>query len=421
MRLRVLGAKGMATAAAVLTDTISVAGALELVVSAVRPVEAETVDLGAALGRVTAAAVNALINSPRFDVSAMDGYAVSSADVAVPGTVLQLSGESRAGGPATIALEPMTCMRIFTGAPIPRGADAVVVQEDVDTETSHVRFSLATTKGLHIRKRGLNFAMDATVIPPGRRLAARDIGLIAAAGHPSVSVTRRPRVAILSTGDELARNDEIAAAEKIYDGNRPALMAAVIAWGGVPQDLGIAGDDDTTIRAALVDVDADMLVLNGGVSVGDYDRVRPALRAMGFSIDFWKVNMRPGKPLMFGSLHGIPVLGLPGNPVSALVSALLFLRPAIAAMLGSAATGWDYENARLTRPLGPTGRRDDYLRASLSQSEHGLVVEAFEEQDSSMLSILSAANALLVRPASSPGARAGEMVKVLRFDVLSGF
>lgn len=415
------GSEGMVTGAAVLTDTMSVAGALELVVSGVRPLGKETVELEAALGRVTTAAVKALINSPRFDVSAMDGYAVSSADVAVPKTVLRLSGESRAGGPATITLDSMTCMRIFTGAPIPTGADAVVVQEDVDTDLGYVRFPVATIKGQHVRKKGLNFAIDGTVIPAGRRLVARDIGLMAAAGHSSVSVTRRPRVAILSTGDELARNDEIAAAEQIYDGNRPALMAAVIAWGGVPEDLGIAGDDDTAIRAALVDVDADMLVLNGGVSVGDHDRVRPALKAMGLSVDFWKVNMRPGKPLMFGSLHGIPVLGLPGNPVSALVSALLFLRPAIAAMLGSAASGSDYENARLTRPLGPTGPRDDYLRASLSLSEQGLVVEPFEEQDSSMLAILSAANALLVRPANSPVANAGELVKVLRFDVLSGF
>lgn len=402
-------------------SAISVEEARKLINSGMHPVGEETIGLHEALGRVTAAPLKALTTSPPFDVSAMDGYAVRAAEISSVGMRLPLAGASRAGTSIVPTLSPGSCMRIFTGAPVPIGADAIVIQEDVEAEASRIVFQAQAKVGLHIRAAGLNFKAGDEIIQAGRTIGARDIGLLAAAGHGAVTVRRRPRIAVLSTGDELASDPAGAGAGRIFDANRPALLGLVRAWGGEPLDLGIALDDDAAITAALQGLDADLLLVTGGASVGDHDRVRPALQALGLSFNFWKIKMRPGKPLMFGALGDMPVLGLPGNPVSALVCSLLFLKPAIAAMTGGDVSGPLFENARLTSPIGKTGERDDYLRATVTAGEEGFSVEAFAEQDSSMLAFLAAANALLFRPAGAPAAAAGETVKVARFDTVAGY
>lgn len=401
--------------------SISVEEARRLINSGVRLVDMEEVELREAAGRVTANSVTALTCSPPFHVSAMDGYAVRAADVPGIGVALSLSGVSRAGAPAVPILDPRTCMRIFTGAPVPLGADAIVIQEDTDVDGDRVVFRAAAIEGLHVRGAGLNFGIDDEIVRAGHALTARDIGLLAAAGHSFVTVRRRPRIAVLSTGDEVAAGMAGAGGGQILDANRPGLTALVRAWGGDPIDLGIAADDDTAITEALKGLDADLLLVTGGASVGDHDRVRPALQALGASFNFWKIRMRPGKPLMFGSLGDMPVLGLPGNPVSAIVCSLLFLKPAIAVMTGGDGSGPQFENARLTVPIGKTGDRDDYLRATVAMEEGVLTVKAFPQQDSSMLAVLARANALLFRPAGAPPAQAGETGKVVRFDTIAGF
>lgn len=402
-------------------SAIGVEEARRLINSGMRLVATEEVELREAHGRVIAGPASALTRSPPFDVSAMDGYAVLTADVPEAGATLPISGASKAGIPAVPTLCPRTCMRIFTGAPVPSGADAIIIQEDVEAEGGKAVFRSAAVEGLHIRRAGLNFDKGDGIVDAGRTLTARDVGLLAAAGHASVAVRHRPRVAVLSTGDEVAAGMADAGNGQIIDANRPALTALIRAWGCDAIDLGIAGDNDAAITSTLEGLDADLLVVTGGASVGDHDRVRPALQALGLSFNFWKIRMRPGKPLMFGALGGMPVLGLPGNPVSALVCSLLFLRPAIATMTGGDGSGPQFENARLTAPIGRTGNRDDYLRATVAMEDGALTVEAFPEQDSSMLAFLARANALLFRPADAPPAAAGETVKVVRLDTIAGY
>lgn len=402
-------------------SAISVDEARRMITAEIRCVEEEIVSLSDAPGRVSAASVKAAVTSPPFDVSAMDGYAVKAADASCAGMALRLVGVSKAGIPAVPVLATGTCMRIFTGAPVPIGADAIVIQEDVDADGGRVVFRVKAEAGLYVRKAGLNFSAGDEIVTAGRVLTARDIGLLAAAGHDRITVRRRPRIAVLSTGDELATNADAADPGRIFDANRPALIALIRAWGGEPVDLGIAGDDDDAITAALSGLDADLLLVTGGASVGDHDRVRPVLQALGLTFNFWKIKMRPGKPLMSGMLGTMLVLGLPGNPVSALVCALLFLEPAICALTGRNADGPTFETARLSTPIGKTGERDDYLRAMLRTDDTGLSVEAFLQQDSSMLALHAASNALLFRPAGAPPAAAGETVKVIRFDAIAGY
>lgn len=396
--------------------TISVEKARKLVTVGLGMTQAERVELSEALGRVSAFMVNALVTSPPVDVSSMDGYAVRAADVASPNIELPLSGVSRAGTDAVPTLHPMTCMRIFTGAPVPLNADAIIIQEDTAASGDSVRFLVAASEGAHIREAGLNFSPGRRVLKDGHTITARDIGLLAASGHKTVYVRRRPRIAVLSTGDELTEDLGEARALGVLDANRPALMAVIRAFGAIPVDLGIARDDDAAIAAALADLDVDMLVVSGGASVGDHDRVRPLLLSLGLKFSFWKIRMRPGKSLMFGQLGETPVLGMPGNPVSALVCALLFLKPAIATLLGAAGSEPIFENARLTTPIAKTGERDDYLRATLTVRGGDLFVEPHRQQDSAMFAVLSESNALLVRPAGAAAANAGDTVKIIRFD-----
>ncbi len=396
---------------------ISVEEARAKVLAGIRPVGAEQVSVMQAGGRVLAEPVAARVSHPPVDVSAMDGYAVRAADVATAPAKLALQGESAAGRPYDGTLRPGCTVRIFTGAQIPAGADAVIMQEDAARDGEAVEFRVVPRVGQHIRRAGLDFAAGQTLLEPGRLLTARDVGLIAATNVPWVLVKRRPRVAILSTGDEIKMPGDPLAPAQIIGSNGLALVAFVEALGGEAILLGTALDTMVSLQAMLAGArGADLLLTSGGASVGDYDLVKDAIGA-GMALDFYKVAMRPGKPLMFGRMGEMPVLGLPGNPVSALVCAEMFLGPAMRRMLGLAAEVRTV-SAVLGRDLPANDLRQDHLRASLAHDEAGrLIAMPFDTQDSAMLASLARADALLIRPPHAPAATAGDPVRVIPLGV----
>ena len=398
---------------------ISVAEARARILEPLHPLPPETVALAAACGRVSAAPVIARLTQPPADVSAMDGYAVRSADGAA-GARLGVVGSAPAGHPFAGRVEPGEAVSIFTGSVVPSGADAVVIQEDTTRDGDGVMLREAPVAGRHIRRAGQDFSEGETVIPPGRRLGPRDIGLAAAANHPWLVVRRRPRVAILATGDEIALPGEPIPPGGIVSSNTHALAALVRVAGGEPLVLPAVRDDRAMIAAAAEQASgADMLLTSGGASVGEHDLVQRALAERGLRVDFWQIAMRPGKPLMHGRLGTIPVLGLPGNPVSALVCAILFLLPALARLSGLSADPLPTTPARLGGDLRANDRRADFLRGRLSRDADGaLVATAFPRQDSALVKLLAEADALILRPPHAPAAEAGAMVEVIRLDTL---
>ncbi|GLK81091.1 molybdopterin molybdotransferase MoeA [Methylopila turkensis] len=380
------------------------------------PKPAETVALGDALGRTLAAPLAALRTQPPWDCSAMDGYAVRAADATV-GARLKVVGESAAGRSFAGEIGAGDAARIFTGAPVPKGADAVLLQEDADRDGDAVTPREAALAGRHIRRAGLDFQAGETLLDAGRRLGARDLALAAALGHGALSVARRPRVAILATGDELVAPGAEVGPDQIVASNAFAIAGVVAGEGGEAIDLGIAPDDRDAIRAAVeraFAAEADILVTLGGASVGDHDLVRPVLEEAGVALDFWKIAMRPGKPMMAGRRDATLVLGLPGNPVSAIVCALLFLVPALRRLSGRADATPGLRPARLGRDMPANDHREDYMRAALSFDDAGRpVATAFPRQDSSMLRPLADAECLLVRAPNAPAASAGDPCLIL--------
>jgi len=396
---------------------ISVAEARARILDGLNPTGPETVALAEAHGRVTARPVIARLTQPPADVSAMDGYAVPSAD-APAGAALRVIGSAPAGRPFAGRVGPGEAVRIFTGSVVPEGADAVALQEDTSREDDRVILRESAITGRHIRRAGQDFRAGEQVIAQGRRLTARDLGLAAAANHPWLTVHRRPRVAILATGDEIALPGEPIPPGGIVSSNTHALAALVRAAGGEALVLPVARDDRAAI-AAVADwaAGADMLLTSGGASVGEHDLVQAALAERGLAVDFWRIAMRPGKPLMFGRLGAVPVLGLPGNPVSAMVGAILFLLPALGRMSGLSGDPPPATPARLGAPLRANDHRADFLRARLGRdSDGGLVATAFERQDSAMLRVLAEADALILRAPHAPALEAGAMVEVIRLD-----
>ena len=401
---------------------ISVEEALSRILAGVGgPVAAEEVALTDGLGRILADDVVAALTQPPVAVSAMDGYAVRAADVARIPARLTVIGSAPAGSPFAGEVGPGQAVRIFTGGAVPEGADAIVIQEDAEASGDAVTLKEAASPGRFIRPAGLDFQAGSVGLAAGRRLTARDIGLAAAMNRPWLKVRRRPRVAILSTGDELVNPGETPGPGQIVSSNAFALAAFVAAEGGEPLMLGIARDDPAALaRNIEAAKGADLLVTSGGASVGDHDLIAGALEAAGMTLDFWKIAMRPGKPLLFGRLGRMAVLGLPGNPVSSLVCALVFLRPALAALLGRSDRGPGAQSARLGRDLPENDGRQDYLRSELSTDGEGrLTATPFARQDSAMLSLLARAGCLVIRPPHAPAARAGEAVPVLRLDGLA--
>jgi molybdopterin molybdotransferase len=384
------------------------------------PLEAlppEQVALPDGLGRVLAEDLVARRTQPPFAASAMDGYAVRSADVSQVPARLRVVGSVPAGSAYASTLAPGEAVRIFTGAPVPDGADCIVIQEDADRDGNIVSVREGAPAGRYVRRAGLDFAEGEVGLKAGHLLTARDVGLAAAMNRPWLMVRRRPRVAILPTGDEIVMPGDAIGANQIVSSNALALGALVTACGGVPVQLGIAADDAATLqRMATAAAGADLLITTGGVSVGEHDLVRSALGGQGLEIDFWKIAMRPGKPLMVGRLHGTPVIGLPGNPVSTLVCGLIFVKPALERMLGMPAADASPRTARLASALGANDRREDYLRAECRRGPDGeLEVAPFAQQDSSMMSLLARANCLVVRPPHAPAAAVGERVPVIPF------
>jgi len=394
---------------------ISVAEAEARIIAALRTTDAETVAIAEAAGRVLAAAATAKFDQPPAPVSAMDGYAVRADDTTGLPASLRVIGASPAGHPFNGNLNEGEAVRIFTGGVVPSGADAIVIQEDTEARADSVLIKSAAKPGQHIRKAGLDFAKDSVLAAAGKRLTARDVALLAAGDVASVSVHRKPVIAFAATGDELSRPGEARKQGGIVASSGYGLAEMITRWGGEAHDLGIFPDTAEAI-ARIADADADLIVTLGGASVGDHDLVQKALGPKGFALDFWKIAMRPGKPLIFGMLGGTPLLGLPGNPVSSLVCAMLFLRPAITALLG-ADTKAELRAATLIRDLPANDQRQDYLRARTEVRDGKLCVEAFMIQDSSMLSILAKANALIVRPPNASAAKAGDQVDILPLEL----
>ncbi|MFQ5785287.1 MAG: gephyrin-like molybdotransferase Glp [Alphaproteobacteria bacterium] len=396
---------------------LPVAEALARVSAAFTPLPPEQVSLAEASGRVLAEDVVARVTQPPVAVSAMDGYAVRAADVAQTPATLRCLGEAPAGGAYEGRIGVGEAVRIFTGGPLPEGADAVVIQENTQTDGDRVTVLESVGEGRYVRPAGLDFSTGAVGLRAGRRLDARAVGLAAAMNVPWLAVRRQPRVALLATGDEIVRPGDPLGSHQIVSSNTLALAALVRRAGGEPLDLGVARDNAESLRRmAAGAAGADILVTTGGASVGEHDLVRRVLGEEGLDIDFWRVAMRPGKPLMFGRIRGVPLLGLPGNPVSSLVCGMLFLRPAIDVMLGVETRESEGETARLGCDLGANDERQDYLRARLERAGDGdLVATPFPKQDSSMLSTLVHADCLVVRPPHAPPAKAGDRVEIARF------
>ena len=396
----------------------SVAEAQAKVLEGLKVLGSEQVSLSAALGRTLSADVAANRTQPPSDVSAMDGYAVRAQDVASLPAALKVVGSAPAGAPYAGAVGKGEAVRIFTGGVIPKGATTIVIQENTkrDGDTVHV-VDGAAPSGRHIRRAGIDFKKGDKLLKAGRRLTARDLALAAAMNHPSLPCTRQPRVAILATGDELVPPGKEAGPAQIIASTGFGLAAHVLEWGGTVRDLGIARDTVEDIRfKALTSDGADLFVTLGGASVGDHDLVQKAL-APELKVAFWKIAMRPGKPLVFGRYQTIPFLGLPGNPVSAMVCALLDLKPMIFRMLGANEPVWRTGRARLATALGPNEDRQDYVRCHIrNDPDDGDQAEPFPVQDSSLLKPLAQAEALIVRPPRDPAKAAGDVVSLLHLD-----
>lgn len=390
-------------------DLLEVGEAQARILAAMSALPTETVPLQAALGRVLAADIVAARDQPPAAVSAMDGYAVRAADTAAE-SWLEVVGEVAAGQSPAFSVEPGKAARIFTGGLLPDGADAILIQEDAVAEGGRVLAKEAVSPGLFVRERGLDYKAGWTGLRAGQRLDPRHIGLAASLGAGWVEVRRKPRIGILATGNELVLPGRVPEPHQISSSNSFTLAAMIESWGGQAVDLGIALDEPAALAARLDAAQGlDLLVTSGGASVGEHDLVQSVAGERGLELDFWKIRMRPGKPLIFGRIGLVPLLGLPGNPVSAAVCGIVFLRGAIRRLLGRDPT-LPSGMARLAEPLGRGGERQEYLRAE--RDEEG-AVRATGRQDSSMFAALATADVLLVRPPREGPLERGATVTVI--------
>jgi molybdopterin molybdotransferase len=398
---------------------VSVHDALSSLASLIAaPTTAETVGLMDASGRILAMPLAALRTQPPVAVSAMDGYAARAIDM-IPGAQLRVIGEAAAGHAFTGKVGLGEAVRIFTGAPLPEGADTILIQENADHVGQPVIIARQSeTAGRFVRATGLDFREGEVLLEAGMRLDARRIGLAAAMGHGMLRVHRQPRVGILATGDELVLPGEVTGQASVVASNSFALASLVRESGGVPVDLGIARDNMGDLKARIGAARAqgcDMLVTLGGASVGDHDLVQAALTDSGMNLQFWKIAMRPGKPLMAGQLGRMLVLGLPGNPVSSIICGLVFVQPMLKLMQGARdALNDRTQHANLGASMPANDMREDYVRAALTRDDGGhLIATPAARQDSSMLKVLAQAHALIIRPAHAPNAKIGEACRVL--------
>lgn len=391
---------------------LSIEEALERVLARVQPLDAEPVPVDRAAGRFLVADAVAAVDLPPFASSAMDGYAVRAADT--PGR-LPVVVRIAAGRPAERPLAAGEAMAISTGAAVPEGADAVVPIEIVTEEDGTLVVPEGIRAGANVRPAGGDVRTGDLVLPAGTRLGAQHVGALVASGLAEVAVARRPRVVVLSTGTELRRPGEQLGPGQIYESNGPMLAAALAAAGAEVERVGPVEDDEAAHREALEHgLAADVLVSSGGVSVGPHDLVRRILAELGVAEDFWGVAVRPGKPLAFGTRDRTLVFGLPGNPVSALVSTELFVRPALHALQGAASPGPLYQRGQLTAPLPRKGSRDELARARLRETGDGVLLEPLSGQESHMIARAAGADALVLVPAGEGELAAGDLVRYLR-------
>lgn len=395
---------------------VPVAEALERLLDGVAALPGESVALMDAADRVLAEPLVALRTQPPFNASAMDGYAARAADVASVPARLSVIGMAPAGRGFDGTVGPAQAVRIFTGAPLPAGADTIVIQENArDLGGGSIEVIEPTAQGRNIRRLGLDFSKGDILLEKGRLLDPAALSLAASANHPRVGVVKRPLVAIIATGDELLPPGSDLGPDQIISSNAYGVAAAARSVGANALDLGIAADRKEAIAAlvrAAVAAEADVIVTLGGASVGDHDLVHDVLTSEGMTLDFWKIAMRPGKPLMFGRLGHIRCIGLPGNPVASLVCTQLFLKPLLA-RLGGRVHRQDIREARLGAAMPANDLRQDYVRAVVTEEAGALKATPFGIQDSSMLRMLADANGLIVREPFAPAAAAGAACSVL--------
>ncbi len=399
---------------------LSVEKALDRVLAGAERLGDEVITVYDALGRTLAKPVMAERTQPPFASSSMDGYAVIAADATL-GAELDVIGEASAGHLFPGHLKPGETVRIFTGGAVPNGADSVLVQENTARSGTRIHVREGAKAGQHIRRAGLDFKAGDLLIQTGTALSARALTLAAATGHLRLQVARRPRVAILATGDELVGLDAVPGPAQITASNSYMMRSVIAASGGDVVDLGIARDNLEEIQSAIrkaLKGDADVLVTTGGASVGEYDLVQDALRNEGMRLEFWRIAMRPGRPIMYGHIDNMRVLGLPGNPVSAYTGAMVFLVPLLRALQGRSDVQHALEHAVLGADLAANEWRADYMRARLSPRDDGpSIATPFPRQDSSMMRILAEADCLIVRPADDPARKAGDPCRIIRLGM----
>ncbi|MBC8013363.1 MAG: molybdopterin molybdotransferase MoeA [Methyloceanibacter sp.] len=396
---------------------LSVAEALARVTQGLAPLEAERVALGQARGRVLAEDLAARLTQPPFDASAMDGYAVRAEDIAALPATLRLIGQSAAGAGFGGSVRRGEAVRIFTGAPVPHGADTIVIQENAD-EASGVVTVKDAANGRHIRPRGQDFKEGEVLLAAGTRLGPRELMLAAATNQAELPVRRKPKVAILATGDEVVPPGSELAADQIVSSVPYGLAALIERHGGEAMSLGIAKDEpESLVTLARAGSAADILLTIGGASVGERDLVASALRSEGLKLDFWKIAMRPGKPMLYGRLGSQRVLGVPGNPVSALICAHVFLKPMLSRMLGLAEEVRPEPEAVLGEALEANGEREHYMRAASEWREDGArIVRPLPSQDSSLVAALARADCLIVRSPHAAALPRGARVRIMPLD-----
>ena len=399
-------------------NVISVVEALTQIAAGFKPLGLETISIDQALGRALGKDVASRITHPPVAVSSMDGYAIRAEDAKGVPFELTKIGESKAGCGfnGTVGLNEAT--RIFTGAPLPEGADTVVIQENTETDGQIIRVLVSVTENKFVRPAGLDFSIGDILLHKGQILTARDIGLLASMNVPWIKVHRKPRVAIMSTGDELVLPGGPVGTDQIINSNSLACAAYITAMGGEPVNLGIARDTKQSLLDTLAGAKgADLLITIGGASVGDYDLVQSVMREQGLELGFYRIAMRPGKPLIFGQLNGVPVLGLPGNPVSAGVTTALFVKMAMDIMLGLGDTQTNLESVALGTDLNANDQRQDYLRATLATGANAEIIAIpFNRQDSAMMSCFAKADCLIVRAPFSEAIKKGELISILRLN-----
>ncbi|MFM1815962.1 MAG: hypothetical protein RLZ98_2657 [Pseudomonadota bacterium] len=401
-----------------MADLLPVEQALARILAAAQVMDVEHVSPFEAPGRILAEPLSATRTQPPFHASAMDGYAVRATDVANLPATLRIIGESAAGNRFPGRLERGEAVRIFTGAPLPEGADAIVIQENTTRAGDRVSVVDGIIDPAYVRHRGFDFQDGDSLIPRNVTLNARTVTLAAAMGHGSLPVRRRPKIALLATGNELVLPGQPAGPDQIVCSNPFGLSALARQAGADPEFLGIARDtrEDIAIKVAMAK-EADILVTIGGASVGDHDLVIPVLKEMGLELDFWRIAMRPGMPFIFGRLARQVVLGLPGNPVSSLICGRIFMVPLIRRMLGLDEPGFAMEQMPLAAPLSANGPRQHYMRATLETTPDGRrAVSPVKSQDSSLLATLASAAVLIVRAPNAGPLPAGAVVTVIHLD-----